>query len=126
MKKYFFILCTFLFVLTSSLELIGNPIKVEKKEKPGGKPGITGPRAPEYTPISADIENNILSVSFDYPMGTAVITVEGVNGNVYYSIFDTDVQTFLSIETFGWEAGDYTLNIDFDEENGYEGHFIIE
>ena len=63
-------------------------------------------------PVTADLDNNELSLLFTVPVGVATITIEDNNGNiVYVTSVDTGNSIDSTIALDSLEMGDYKLVI---------------
>ncbi len=65
-------------------------------------------------PVSADIINGELGIFFDYPVGTAYLTVTDVNGNIVaFETVDTYTASELYIPIEDLVSGHYTLRVSY-------------
>ena len=65
-------------------------------------------------PVSVSINDTDLGIVFSKSVGVANITIEDQNGNVVYQdVLDTNSTRTTSIETGGFDSGNYTVNISY-------------
>jgi hypothetical protein len=65
-------------------------------------------------PVSVSINDTELGIVFSKSVGVANITIEDQNGNVVYQdVLDTNSTRTTSIETGGFDSGNYTVNISY-------------
>ncbi|MBP1618412.1 MAG: hypothetical protein H6Q14_2239 [Bacteroidetes bacterium] len=102
-------------ILVCSVSMIATaqPIDV-KPVQPGGTPPIRTLSQP-YIPLAASLENNNQAiVSFEYPIGLAIVSIADANGAIIESrIADTDQDDEVSILLDGYDSGSYTLHIEY-------------
>ena len=76
-------------------------------------------------PVSAYLFAEELSVSFDYAVGTAIITITNENqGIAYYNMVDTNSTSEVQVPVDTWLNGKYTLRIEY-SGNAYCGQFEL-
>ena len=65
-------------------------------------------------PVSVSINDTDLGIVFSKSVGVANITIEDQNGNVVYQdVLDTNSTRTTSIETGGFDSGNYTVTISY-------------
>jgi len=65
-------------------------------------------------PVSVSINDTDLGIVFSKSVGVANITIEDQTGNVVYQdVLDTNSTRTTSIETGGFDSGNYTVNISY-------------
>ena len=65
-------------------------------------------------PVSVSINDTYLGIVFSKSVGVANITIEDQTGNVVYQdVLDTNSTRTTSIETGGFDSGNYTVNISY-------------
>ena len=90
---------------------VGQPIILED-DNTNADP--TRPRSLTILCVSATIDDTLLEVYFDSPVGVASITVYDANNNVVsQQTVDTDSISEVSISTSSWTSGTYTLKISY-------------
>jgi Domain of unknown function (DUF3244) len=111
LKKLF--MMSLILVCSVSMIATAQPIEV-KPVQPGGTPPIRT-RSQLYIPLAASLENNNeVIVSFEYPIGIAVVSIADANGTVIESrIVDTDQDDEVGILLDGYDSGSYTLHIEY-------------
>jgi len=74
--------------------------------------------APSRIALDVTQSDTDVTLSFLYPVGTAVITVENENGDVVYqTAVDTDASLDAVIDTQNLDGGVYTLKISYGSTN---------
>lgn len=95
------LLTSSVFASTTEINLITNPTL------PGPKPlSLT------FLPVSATISETELSVYFDSPVGSAIITVYDANDNIVaHETIDTYSTAEFNIAAEAWASAKYTIKI---------------
>lgn len=71
-------------------------------------------RAPRQVAVRVSLNDYEMSVNFNATVGVAQIYVEDVNGGiVYQDAIDTNANSQYIFDTYGWDAGVYTLRITY-------------
>jgi flagellar hook assembly protein FlgD len=82
-----------------------------KKETTGQS---TQTKSTSVLPVSVSINDTQLGISFSKSVGVVNITIEDQTGNVVYQdVLDTNSTRTTSIETGGFDSGNYTVNISY-------------
>lgn len=83
------------------------------------------PRSPFLIAAYAFMENDVLSVSFYYPVGIAEIYITDIdNKGVYSVVVNSDFQQQTAIPLSAFENGAYSINIEYDSVL-LVGNFLI-
>lgn len=102
--------------------LDATPIKIMKNN--AGT--LTRPKSQDIIPIQADVNNFIVSITFDYAVGPAYIGITDSDGFLkYIHLYNTDVETDISISLKDFESGEYELLIELGNNQTYYGFFEI-
>lgn len=108
---------TILFLIMLALaipatSIYGGIIPLKKKEPPRNP---YNPRGIIFIPVTAFIENDELSISFDYTVGSATVFITDTDENiVHYSVVDTSQQQEVVIPLDSFAYGDYILSIEYE------------
>ncbi|NDV46847.1 DUF3244 domain-containing protein [Paludibacter sp. 221] len=109
MKKYLILLVSAFLFMGSFVTLSADDVLIKKREI-GGSDIKT--RDDLYTPISANITNGTLTVTFEEALGVAVVYVEGEDGILAYNVVRAGVGATWSVSIDSWDAGEYLLTIE--------------
>ena len=83
-----------------------------KKDNPAN--GSQQTNSTSTLPVSVSINDTDLGIVFSKSVGVANITIEDQTGNVVYQdVLDTNSTRTTSIETGGFDSGNYTVNISY-------------
>ena len=87
---------------------------VEVPLKKGENGAGTYTKSTTVLPVSVSINDTDLGIVFSKSVGVANITIEDQNGNVVYQdVLDTNSTRTTSIETGGFDSGNYTVTISY-------------
>ena len=109
-RTFFLLQSLFVFVLCMvpnfAIADDGTPSDVD----PGG--GTPPHKAPAFRPVSVSQDINELIVDFAQNIGTVTVSVEDESGNIMYetTVFAT-AGSSLTIDTTGWDSGNYVLTV---------------
>ena len=98
----------FCFLSVQSIFAVEVPLK-----KGNTAPG-TMTKSTTTLPLSVSINDTDLGIVFSKSVGVVNITIEDQNGNVVYQdVLDTNSTRTTSIETGGFDSGNYTVTISY-------------
>ena len=104
-----------IFMLLFCIRSVQSVFAVEvplKKDNPAN--GSQQTKSTSTLPVSVSINDTDLGIVFSKSVGVANITIEDQNGNVVYQdVLDTNSTRTTSIETGGFDSGNYTVNISY-------------
>jgi len=99
-------------MLISDTSVSAAEIYLKKKEPPTDPDSL---RRLASIPAIAFINNDELTVAFDYPVGAVAIIIADESENVvYYSLIDTSIQQGVVIPVDTLISGDYSLQIEYE------------
>jgi hypothetical protein len=100
---------TILLCALTGVLLIGNNIIVSGENPDGPQPPVKAP-APSHVSVTQDIDE--LIVSFAQNIGTVTVSVEDEAGNIMYeTTVAATAGSSLTIDTTGWDSGNYVLTV---------------
>jgi len=119
MKKIFYSI-VFLLALVSGTAT-AEQIDISKIQNSG----MSRPKVRAYVPMTASIENSVVTVDFQYSVGVATISICDSDGNVVFSnLYDTDSSLEAVIPLDALESGTYTIYISYGSST-FNGLFDI-
>lgn len=87
-------------------------VEVPLKKEQNGQGTYT--KSTTTLPVSVSINDTDLGIVFSKSVGVVNITIEDQTGNeVYQDVLDTNSTLTTSIETGGFDSGNYTVNISY-------------
>ncbi|MDR1345833.1 MAG: DUF3244 domain-containing protein [Bacteroidales bacterium] len=127
MKKVFILLFVLAALGASSIQAAGNSLSITAEQiliKETNK--VSGPLRSAPAPVvSAWLVDSQISLTFLQDLGTVTITVTGTQGEVYQTSVSVTDGTELTIDTQGWPAGDYVIEIVRSTGKTYTGDFEL-
>jgi hypothetical protein len=102
-----------LFVCVLSVQsIIANDVPLKSDNNPNTIQTPRPSRAPQQVAVRVSLNDYEMSVNFNTAVGVAQIYIEDVNGGiVYQDAIDTNANSQYIFDTYGWDAGVYTLRI---------------
>lgn len=89
-------------------------ILIKKDDSTPPDPQNLNVRSETLIPIVATIDDTVLAINFNSPVGIVTITVyDQANLPVYQEIIDTSTNPELDIQIGGWDSGNYKLSITY-------------
>jgi hypothetical protein len=116
MKKINSSLCSIFMLLVCAFS-VQSVFAIEvplKKNDPGGIGPMMMTRSVSVIPVSVDLNDTELGIFFSNSVGVANITIVDQSGAVVYQeVLDTNSTRSTSIETGGFDSGNYTVKISY-------------
>lgn len=100
-------------------------ILIKKDNSPPPEPGKSMVRSEIISPINATIDDPVLAINFNSPVGIVTITVYGqADQLLYQETIDTTTGSELDIQVGGWDSGNYRLCITYNN-TALSGEFVL-
>jgi len=103
-----------IFMLLFCILSVQSVFAVEVPLKKDNPANATQTKSTSALPVAVSINDTELGIVFSKSVGVANITIEDQNGNVVYQdVLDTNSTRTTSIETGGFDSGNYTVTISY-------------